>query len=123
MAGPVAAACGAFLLAASSHLAAGVAALMLVGAGTSMTTARLFPRFVDATPEPMLVRFGSLLQLAQIAPVLVATPVLGAAAEGQGVRVPLLLIGGALLATTAAVRWAERGLSPACGGMKAKAIP
>jgi hypothetical protein len=123
MAGPVAAACGALLLAASSHLAAGVAALVLVGAGTSMTTARLFPRFVDATPEPMLARFGSLLQLAQIAPVLVATPVLGAAAEGQGVRVPLLLIGGALLVTTAAVRRADRGLSPACGTAKARAIP
>lgn len=111
--GPVAAATGALLLAVSSQLVVGVAALVLVGAGTSMTTARLLPRFVDATPEPLLARFSSLLQLAQVAPVLVATPVLGWAAHNWGVEAPLLLIGGVLLATAFAVRRAELGLSPA----------
>jgi uncharacterized membrane protein (DUF485 family) len=88
---------------------------VLVGAGTSMTTARLFPRFVDATPEPMLARFSSLLQLAQIAPVLVATSILGAAAHAWGVDTALLLIAVTLLATTLAVRRAEVGLSAVVG--------
>ena len=116
LAGPVAAATGALLLAVSGELVVGVAALVLVGAGTSMTTARLLPRFIDATPESMLARFSSLLQLAQVAPVLVATPVLGSAAQGWGVEAPLLLIGAALLATAVAVHRAELGLSPAPGG-------
>lgn len=115
LAGPLAAGSGALLLAASDRLAVGIAALVLVGAGTSMTTARLFPRFLDATPEPLLARFSSLLQLAQIAPVLVATPLLWSVAHGCGVRAPLVLIAGALLATTLAVQRAERGLSPALG--------
>lgn len=113
LAGPVAAASGALLLAVSSQLVLGVAALVLVGAGTSMTTARLFPRFIDATPESMLARFSSLLQLAQVAPVLVATPLLGLAAHETGIQAPLLLVGGALLATAFAVRRAEFGLSRA----------
>lgn len=113
LAGPVAAASGALLLAVSSRIALGVAALALVGVGTSMTTARLFPRFLDATPEPMLARFSSLLQLAQVAPVLAATPLLGSVAHGWGVQAPLLLVGAGLLATAVAVHRAERGLSPA----------
>lgn len=113
LAGPVAAASGALLLAVSSQLILGVAALVLVGAGTSMTTARLIPRFIDATPESMLARFSSLLQLAQVAPVLVATPLLGLAAHEAGIQAPLLLVGGALLATAFAVRRAELGLSRA----------
>jgi len=111
LAGPVAAAAGAMLLAVSSRPAVGVAALALVGAGTSMTTARLFPRFVDATPAPLLARFSSLLQLAQVAPVLLATPLLGASAQSWGVEAPLLLIGAVLLATALAVSRAEQGLS------------
>jgi hypothetical protein len=59
----------------------------------------------------MLARFSSLLQLAQVAPVLVATPLLGSAAHGWGVEAPLLLIGAALLATAFAVHRAEFGLS------------
>lgn len=110
LAGPVTAAAGALLLAVSDQLALGVAALVLVGAGTSMTTARLFPRFFDATPELMLARFSSLLQLAQVAPVLVSTPLLGSAAHGWGIQAPLLLIGGALLATAFAVHRAELNL-------------
>jgi len=114
-AGPLAAAFGALLLAVGSQLALGVAALVLVGAGTSMTTARLLPRSMDATPKSMLARFSSLLQLAQVAPVLVATPLLGSAAQRWGVQAPLLLIGGGLLATSFAVHRAELGLSPTPG--------
>jgi uncharacterized membrane protein (DUF485 family) len=115
LAGPLAAASGALLLAVTAQVVLAAAALVLVGAGTSMTTARLFPRFVDATPEPMLARFSSLLQLAQIAPVLVATPILGAAAHAWGVDTALLLIAVTLLATTLAVRRAEVGLSAVVG--------
>lgn len=110
LAGPVAAATGALLLAVAAHLAVAVVAVLLVGVGTSMTTARLIPRFIDATPESMLARFQSLLQLAQIAPVLVATPVLGWAAHLWSVEAPLVVMAGVLLATTLAVRRAEVGL-------------
>jgi len=109
-AGPVAAAAGALLLAVAPHLAVAVVAVLLVGVGTSMTTARLIPRFIDSTPESMLARFQSLLQLAQIAPVLVATPVLGWAAHLWSVDAPLVVMAGVLLTTTLAVRRAEIGL-------------
>lgn len=112
LAGPVAASAGALLLAAASHLVVGVVGVLLVGVGTSMTTARLFPRFVDATPESLLARFNSLIQLTQTAPVLLATPLLGWTAHEWGVEAPLLLASGTLLATTFAVHRAERGLSP-----------
>lgn len=108
--GPVAAAAGALLLANTSHPVLAASAVLLVGVGTSMTTARLIPRFLDATPESMLARFSSLLQLAQIAPVVVATPVLGWVARGWGVETPLVVMAGVLLATTLAVRRAEMGL-------------
>ena len=98
------------LLALAPDLTVAVVAVLLVGIGTSMTTARLIPRFVDATPEAMLALFTSLLQLTQIAPVLVATPVLGWAAHGRGVASPLTIMAGVLLATTPAVRRAEVGL-------------
>lgn len=110
LAGPVAAAAGTLLLAVAAHLAVAVVAVLLVGVGTSMTTARLIPRFVDATPESMLARFQSLLQLAQIAPVLVATPVLGWAAHLWSVDAPLVVMAGVLLTTTLAVHRAEAGL-------------
>lgn len=93
LAGPVAAAAGTLLLAVAAHLAVAVVAVLLVGVGTSMTTARLIPRFINATPGSMLARFHSLLQLAQIAPVLVATPMLGWAAHLWSVEVPLVVIG------------------------------
>ncbi len=109
--GPVTASAGALLLAVADHLAAGVFAVLLVGIGTSTTTARLFPRFTDATPEPMLARFNSVIQLAQVAPVLVATPALGWVAHTWGTETSLLLVGVTLLATTVAVHRAEVGLS------------
>ncbi len=111
IAGPAVGGAAVLLLAATSSLAAGVAAL--VGAGTSLTTARVLPRFLDATPEPMLARFSSLLHLAQVAPVLAVAPVLGSAARGWGVRAPLVVLAAALLATAIAVRWADAALSPA----------
>lgn len=110
LAGPVAAAAGALLLVVAAHLAVAVAAVLLVGVGTSMTTARLIPRFIDLTPETMLARFQSLLQLAQIAPVLAATPILGWAAHLWSVQAPLVVMAGVLLTTTLAVRRAEVGL-------------
>jgi len=111
LAGPVAAAAGALLLAGALRLSVAVVAVLLVGVGTSMTTARLIPRFIDATPQSMLARFHSLLQLAQIAPVLVATPVLGSVAHRWSVEASLVVMAGALLATTLAVHRAEVGLS------------
>lgn len=112
LAGPVVASAGALLLAAAGHAFVGFVAVLLVGVGTSMTTARLFPCFIDATPESMLARFNSLIQLAQTAPVLVATPVLGWTAHLWGGTAPTLLLSAVLFATTIAVHRAEVGLAP-----------
>ncbi|HEY0952571.1 hypothetical protein, partial [Nocardioides sp.] len=106
------------LLSVTDGLVVGVVALVVVGAGTSLTTARVIPRFLDATPEPMLARFSSLLHLAQVAPVLAVTPVLGVAAHGWGVRAPMVALSVTLLATAAAVRRADAALSPAPGGSR-----
>lgn len=111
LAGPGVAAAGAVLLAVAGDIGLAVVGVLLVGVGTSMTTARIFPRFVDATPPGMLARFTSLLGLAQTGPVLVATPVLGWLAERAGVAASLLLMAGILSATTFAVRRSETGLS------------
>lgn len=124
LAGPVAAAAGTLLLAVATHLGFAIVAVLLVGVGTSMTTARLIPRFIDATPESMLARFLSLLQLAQIAPVLVATPVLGWAAHLWSVEAPLVVMACVLLTTTLAVRRAEVGLGTyATDGTSLEATP
>lgn len=124
LAGPVTAATGTLLLAVAAHLALAVVAVLLVGVGTSMTTARLIPRFLDATPESMLARFQSLLQLAQVAPVLVATPVLGWAAHLWSVEAPLVAMAGVLLTTTLAVRRAEVGLGKArCASRRSGSSP
>ncbi|MFT4085370.1 MAG: hypothetical protein QM638_22545, partial [Nocardioides sp.] len=111
--GPVVAAGGAGLLALTGQLVVAMLAVLLVGVGTSMTTARLMPRFADATPETMLARFWSFLQLAQIAPVLVATPVLGWFAHRWSVDSALLVVAGVLLVTAFAVHRADAGLTRA----------
>ena len=125
LAGPIGAAAGVLLLATTRTLVVGVVALVVVGAGTSLSTARVIPRFLDATPPPMLARFSSLLHLAQVAPVLVVTPVLGSAAHGWGTRAPLVVLAAALLATAVAVRRADAALSPAPvgSGSRVRAAP
>jgi hypothetical protein len=113
VAGAVVTATGALLLAGASQVAVAMVSVLLVGVGTSMTTARLIPRFVDATPEPMLARFLSVLQLAQIAPVLLATPLLGWAAHRWSVGSPLVVMAGVLLVSSWAVHQAETVLPTA----------
>ena len=107
MGGPVLAAVGALGLAATEGLVSGAAALILVGVGTTVVTARLFPQFVELTPPGMLARFQSLVGLAQTGPVLVATPLLGRLAGRHGVVPPLVLLAGVLLLTALAVRRAD----------------
>lgn len=97
-AGPVIAAAGVGVLALRTEVWAGVLAIGLVGVGTTMLTTYLFPVFVARTPPEMLARFSSLTQLAQTGPVLVATPLLGAAAAVD-VRLALVVVGALLLAT------------------------
>nr|WP_241248638.1 MFS transporter [Nocardioides sp. KC13] len=107
VAGPVVAAAGVGVLALFTEVWAGVLAIGLVGAGTTMLTTYLFPVYVTRTPPEMLARFSSLIQLAQTGPVLIATPLLGAAA-GVDVRLALVVIGALLLATVpAAIRVAK----------------
>jgi MFS family permease len=104
LAGPVIAAGGVLLLAASTSQTVGVVALTLVGVGTSLLTTRLFPRFFDATPPHMLARFSSLLGLAQTGPVLVVTPVLGELIGTLGMKVTLGALAGVLILTLVAAR-------------------
>ncbi len=107
VAGPVLAAGGVVLLAARTEIWAGILAVGLVGVGTTMLTSYLLPAYVARTPPEMLARFSSLTQLAQTGPVLLATPLLGAAA-GVDVRLALSVIAALLLATVpAAVRVAR----------------
>jgi MFS family permease len=107
LAGPVIAAVGALLLAASMSQTVGAVALTLVGVGTSLLTTRLFPRFFDATPPHMLARFSSLLGLAQTGPLLVVTPVLGALIGALGMKVMLGALAAALILTLVAAHEAE----------------
>ncbi len=110
LAGPAAAATGVLLLAATDAQSVAVAALTLVGAGTSLLTTRLFPRFLDATPPEMLARFSSLLGLAQTGPVLVATPALGHLIGTRGLSVALSALAVLLILTLFAARQAEAQL-------------
>jgi MFS family permease len=107
-AGPGVAAAGSLLLAVTHGVVAAVCAVGLVGVGTSLLTTRLIPRFVDASPADMLARFQSLLGIAQTGPVLLATPVLGAASSAWGVGVALWLLALILVLTTFAAIAAER---------------
>ncbi len=106
-AGPALAGAGTLALAVTDGLVAGAAAMVLVGIGTSLATARLFPQFVERTPAGMLARFQSLLGLAQTGPMLVATPLLGRLAGHAGVASALVLLAGVLLLTALAVRRAD----------------
>lgn len=110
-AGAPAAAAGAVLLALTPSAAGGTLAVLVVGVGTPLTTARLLPRFVQASPPAMLARFQSFLGLAQTGPVLLVLPLLGAAAHHGGTVVPVLVLAGVLALTGLAVRAAERGLA------------
>jgi len=113
LAGPAVAAAGVLALASSQGVPAAAAALMLVGAGTSMLTTRLFPRFVDAAPPAMLARLYSVLGLAQSAPMLVATPLLGWLVGVVGLRAVMLVLAAILVATAAAARRADARLGGA----------
>lgn len=110
LAGPVVAAGGVVLLATSHNAAMAAVALGGVGVGTSLLTARVFPRFMDATPPDMLARFQSLLGLAQTGPVLVVTPLLGRVISSLGMSAALMCIAATLLITLIAARQAERRL-------------
>lgn len=105
--GPVVSILGVAMLAAAPRPAVGLLALALVGVGTSLTTARLLPRFVVATPPGQLARFQAFLGLAQTGPVLVVTPLLGAVAGRVGVTTTLVVVVGVLAASVPAVRRAE----------------
>jgi hypothetical protein len=103
---------GVGMLALRTELWVGVLAIGLVGVGTTMLTTYLFPAYVARTPPEMLARFSSLTQLAQTGPVLVATPLLGAAA-GVDVRLALAVIAVLLLATVPAATRVARLPEPA----------
>lgn len=97
--GPPLAAAGVCLLAVTSSPVAGIMALIAVGAGTSLLTTRVFPRFMDATPAALLSRFNSLLGLAQAGPVLIATALFGGLIAATGPAVALFGIATVLALT------------------------
>lgn len=111
VAGPAVAALGVLLLGAIDDYRAAAAGLGLVGVGTSLLTARIFPRFMDATPPDLLARFYALLGLAQTAPMLVATPMLGRLIGGYGIQAALAALAAILLLTPVAARRAEQQLT------------
>jgi MFS family permease len=104
LSGPVVAAGGAVLLATTRSAATATVALCAVGVGTSLLTARVFPRFMNATPPDMLARFQSLLGLAQTGPVLVAMPVLGRVISSRGIPTALVCIAATLVLTLFSAR-------------------
>ncbi|MDF1603870.1 MFS transporter [Nocardioides sp. YIM 152315] len=104
--GPLLAAGGVIVLAIEASRWAGLGAMLVVGAGTTMFTAHLLPAFVERTPPDMLARFQSLLGLAQTGPVLVVTPVLGAGAAHLGLGAALAVV--AVLVAGAALPMVER---------------
>lgn len=111
LAGPATAAAGAVLLATTDSLPLAVCALALVGVGTSLLTARLLPRFMNATRPDMLGRYQSLLGLAQTGPVLLIIPILGRLVEDLGVEASLGVLAVVLALTMVAARRAERELT------------
>lgn len=108
VAGPLPGAAGAAALALTDSIAVAVIGVGLVGIGTSMTTCRLIPRLLDTAAAPELARVQSLLGLAQTAPMLIATPALGAFAALTSPELLALLLAGLLMLTSLAVARAER---------------
>ncbi|WP_179950965.1 MFS transporter [Xylanimonas oleitrophica] len=102
--GPALAAAGAAVLAVTDGVVPAAVGVGLVGAGSSVLTTALMPRFVTATPSGRLARFQALLALAQALPVLVATPLLGSLASRWGAGAALALVVAALLVTTVPAR-------------------
>jgi hypothetical protein len=101
VAGPLLATAGVATLAVTRTPIAGLAAVAVIGVGTSLLTTHLMPRFARLAPPDMLARFQSMLQLSQTGPVLAATPLLGAIC-GFGVAWALALVGVLLIATAVA---------------------
>lgn len=65
------------------------AAVGLVGLGSTLVTARVAPRLLDAAPAGALGSYAALLGLAQTAPVLVVSPMLAWVAATVGLRAAL----------------------------------
>lgn len=84
MAGPIVVAAGLGILAVAPTWTTAIAGTAVVGVGVVVFTAHLFPTYVLLAPTPMISRFQSLLILAQQAPQLLATPLIGLAAAAAG---------------------------------------
>lgn len=82
--GPLVAAVGIVIMALTSGLIAALVGSVIMGLGTTLFTAHAFPVFVRQTPAAMLVRFQSLMGIAQAAPMVVTNNVFGLiAADGR----------------------------------------
>lgn len=101
--GPLVAGAGTLGLAAASAAPVAAASVGLVGVGTSLTTARLYPRFTAGTDQSLLARFQSFLGLAQSGPMLVAAPAFGMLAAWWGTGAVLILIATVLVGAVGAV--------------------
>lgn len=108
VAGPLPAALGAAGLALGGPLPIAVIGVGLVGIGTSMTTCRLIPRLLDKAPTEQLARTQAVLGLAQTAPVLLATPLLGYLGALTTPAVVTVVLAALLALTSVAVARTER---------------
>ncbi|WP_309127501.1 MFS transporter [Microbacterium sp.] len=75
--GPVLVACGLAALAVSPSWTSAAGGTGIIGFGVVIFTAHVFPTYVRLAPASMLSRFQSVLILAQRAPQLVVTPLIG----------------------------------------------
>lgn len=103
--GPLVAVVGILIMALTSGLIPAITGSVIMGLGTTIFTAHAFPVFVRQTPQAMLVRFQSLMGIAQAAPMVVTNNVFGwIAAEGGAGHAMLAAAGMCGAATLIALR-------------------
>lgn len=115
LAAPLVAIGGVALVGLLAAPAAGFAGMAFVGIGTTLLTSHLMPAFAELAPPDMLARFWALLQLAQMLPSTVVTPLLGAVAAAGGVGAAFALVALLLLGTAAAASRVVRRLPTPAG--------
>lgn len=89
--GPFVCAAGAVALAFTHRLIPAVGCVIIIGLGLMLFTGHASPVFVQLTPEHMLSRFSSILQLSQMLPVGVLSPALGYLAHHAGLKIVFLI--------------------------------
>ena len=108
-AGPIVVAAGLGILALAPTWTTAIAGTVVVGVGVVVFTAHLFPTYVLLAPTAMISRFQSLLILAQQAPQLLATLLIGLAVAAFGTG-PMIAASAALAVAASLVVSADPSL-------------